>query len=97
MNLMMAPSRLHHNHLNEAEFIELCPEHTLLAKPIAQILDQLACRRRCKNELIQADLVVSHARILELERHSEFLSKELYDKYSAEDCDDDTAIMDITK
>ncbi len=93
----MTPSRLHHNHLNVAEFIELCPEHEKLAQPIALILDQFARRRRCKNELVTAELVVTHKRILEVEANGEFLEKEMYDRYSNEDAEDDTSVMDIMK
>ncbi len=86
----MGPSHLHYNNLNVEDFKTLMPEHAKSAGIMAQLLESYARRKRCRNVIDQAGLAIKHMRILEVEKDSEILSQENYDRWYKEDQEDET-------
>ncbi len=93
----MTPSQEHYNKFNEAEFCELCPEHAHAVHAMGTLLDLFVLRKRLRNILVNNDLVVNHERLVQLEETGEILSEEMLLRWAANDSEEDTAIIDLSK
>ncbi len=93
----MTPSQEHYNAFNQADFVVLVPEHPNVAKAIGTMLGIYASRKRCRNVLINHDLMVKHNRILQIERDDGILTPQWLYQWGKEDADEDTQIIERPK